>query len=187
MGYIIFQATASPARTCPWQRLAFYLFAANAPDLDFIPGFLMGAPDRYHHGISHSLGAAVLFASIFSLFLPLLKYHATGRYFAIALSLYCSHIVLDYFSIDNSPPYGQPIFWPFTTAYYIAPITFLPDVKRISSSTLGFITSLFSLHNLFAMTVEVLLLLPITLLQLVLRRKAHALAARKNVPDEPSN
>ena len=36
----------------------------NAPDLDFIPGLILGRPNLYHHGISHSLGAAVIFSCI---------------------------------------------------------------------------------------------------------------------------
>src|ERR1044071_7547790 len=34
--------------------VALYLLAANAPDLDFLPGLIVGDPNRFHHGISHS-------------------------------------------------------------------------------------------------------------------------------------
>ena len=43
--------------------LLFVLFA-NAPDLDFVPGILLGDPGAYHHGISHSLGFALMVAVV---------------------------------------------------------------------------------------------------------------------------
>jgi hypothetical protein len=47
MGYLIYSATEkSPARP-GWGILALYLLAANAPDMDFIPGMLIGEPGRY--------------------------------------------------------------------------------------------------------------------------------------------
>ena len=42
-------------------RFLLYVVVANGPDLDFIPGLLTGAPNLYHHGRSHSLGAGILF------------------------------------------------------------------------------------------------------------------------------
>ena len=44
--------------------LFFYIFIANAPDLDFLPGLIIGKPNLYHHGISHSLGIGILFSLI---------------------------------------------------------------------------------------------------------------------------
>ena len=98
MGYIVYRATAGQVGVHQWQPLALYLFAANAPDLDFIPGFLIGDPNRYHHGVSHSIGFAVLFALAFSLVLVLVKRGSIGRNFGTFFALYCSHIGLDYLS-----------------------------------------------------------------------------------------
>ena len=152
-----------------------YLFAANTPDLDFIPGFLIGDANRYHHGISHSIGFALVFASAFSLFLILLKRAGTRprcyrRNFAISFCLYFSHIVLDYLSIDSGLPYGEPLFWPLSNKYYIAPFAFLPEIRRASASS-EFIPSLFSLHNLWAASVEFLLLFPFILAVMALQRR----------------
>jgi len=41
------------------------LTAAVAPDFDFLPGILIGDPNRFHHGPSHSITAALLFALTF--------------------------------------------------------------------------------------------------------------------------
>jgi inner membrane protein len=136
------------------------LFAANAADMDFVPGLLIGDPNRFHHGISHSLGVAVLFAtacSAFRLMGPSF-WSNVGFFF----SLYFSHVAIDYFSIDNGFPYGVMVFWPLTNEYYIAPFAFLPDIRR-SSMAGEFFESLFTLHNLWAVTVESILISPILL------------------------
>lgn len=75
MGYIIYRA-ARPVQAHRWRHIALYLFATNAPDLDFIPGLFLGDPDLYHHGVSHSIGFGVLFASALSLFLLFVKRNA---------------------------------------------------------------------------------------------------------------
>lgn len=171
MGCIIYKAMTRPVDLHGWQHIILYLFVANAPDLDFIPGFLVGDPNRYHHGISHSIGVAILFASALSFFLYFLKIDSLRRNFAIFFLLYFSHIILDYLSIDTGLPYGEIFFWPLSNEYYIAPFAFLPDIKRASSGS-EFIPSLFSLHNLWAVSVEAILLLPILLLVLLLRRRS---------------
>lgn len=59
---------------------------ANAPDLDFVHGFLIDRPNLFHLGISHSLGAAVLF-SIGAAFLIDRKEGHFAKSFLICLSL----------------------------------------------------------------------------------------------------
>lgn len=48
-----------------WPVLA--LFAAIAPDLDFLPGMLIGDPNRFHHGPTHSITAAGVFTIVLAL------------------------------------------------------------------------------------------------------------------------
>jgi len=48
--------------------LGYVVIVANVADLDFVPGWFIGDMNRYHHGISHSIGAAIIFA-IFAPFL----------------------------------------------------------------------------------------------------------------------
>jgi inner membrane protein len=143
------------------------LFAANAADLDFVPGLLIGDPDRFHHGVSHSLGLAVLFALCCG------SGRLLGPTFwgnvAAFFCLYFSHVAIDYFSTDTSAPYGVPFFWPLTNEYYIAPFAFLPDIRR-SSGTGEFFMSLFTLHNLWAVTVESIVIYPIVVMMRVFKR-----------------
>jgi inner membrane protein len=169
-GYVIYRA-ASPVHACRWQYVVLYLFAANAPDLDFLPGFLVGDPDLYHHGVSHSIGFAVLFASALSLFLLFLKRDPIRRNFLIFFCLYSSHVILDWLSVDTAFPYGVPFLWPLTDEYFIAPFPFLPDVSRASSSGISFITSLFSLHNFWTVGVEFLLFSPFVWLVSIFRNQ----------------
>jgi inner membrane protein len=163
MGLLIYQATAKPSAGLNRPRMVLYLFAANAADLDFIPGLLSGEPDRCHHGISHSLGFAALVAVVCGLVLMFRAHQARWQPFVVCFALWSSHIGLDYFSIDNRLPYGVPLFWPLSDAYYIAPFAFFPGIRRALASA-EFFTSLLSLHNLWAICVELLVLAPILIL-----------------------
>jgi inner membrane protein len=180
MGYIIYRATVKPMAEQRWRDLGLYLLVANAPDLDFLPGLLVGDPNRYHHGSSHSLGFAVLVALVCTLWVMLRNRETKWRSFTICFALWSSHIGLDYCSIDTRLPYGVPLFWPLSDAYYIAPFAFFPDIRRALASS-EFLTSLVSLHNLWAISVELLVLGPIAVLVLVAQKlvkspTAHCLA-----------
>lgn len=171
MGYIICRATSKRVTIHQWTFIALCLFCANAPDLDFIPGLLIGNANHYHHGISHSLGFALIFAVAFSVLFILLKKKFFIKNFFIFFFLYFSHICLDYFSIDLSFPYGVPIFWPFSNKYYTPSFAFLPSIARGSSSWCRFIVGFFSLNNLWAASVEIFLLVPFLLLVLIIRKQ----------------
>jgi hypothetical protein len=62
--------------------------------------------------------------------------------------------------------------WPLSDAYYIAPFAFWPDIHRANSFG-TFVPSLFSRHNLWAVSVECLALLPVILLMVVSRYSAN--------------
>jgi len=170
IGYIIYRARATVVLGQQWQLMALYLFAANAPDLDFIPGFVIGNPNRYHHGISHSIGVALFFSIGLSSLRFVLRRDRFARKLGIFFLLYCSHLALDYLSADTSPPHGQPLLWPFSGTYYIAPVAVFPDIRRVSSSTGNFVISLINLHNLWAACLELVLLFPLLLVVQAIRK-----------------
>jgi len=172
VGFAGYRISARLNEPFGWRKLAFYLLAANAPDLDFIPGLLIGEPDRFHHGASHSLAFAVLFALVFGLLLHITKIDSIRWSFPVLLGLYLSHLGLDCLSIDTAEPYGMPLFWPMSRTYYTAGIAILPDIRRSNSSN-EFFASLFSAHNLRSVCVELLLFLPPALL-------ANALKGRRS-------
>lgn len=157
MGYLITRAEGQTDQSGRWGRLVLYIAVANAADLDFIPGFVIGDPNRFHHGISHSIGFAVLFALLCGISWALLKRESIGKHVMLFFCLYTSHLGLDYLSLDTKAPYGLPILWPLSDVFYIAPFAFLLDIQR-SASSLDFVPSLFSLHNAIAMSIELIIL-----------------------------
>jgi inner membrane protein len=171
LGYAIHRGTADGAAGRSWLVPLLCVFAANAADLDILPGLLMGEPNRFHRGISHSIGIAVLFAAVFG---PVLAACGGGRLkkaTGLAFLLYLSHLVADCFNADGRFPFGVPLLWPLTATYYIAPFPLLLDIHKAGTSG-AFLPSLLSVHNLVAMAVEVLVFLPVVGLVWAWKRRA---------------
>jgi inner membrane protein len=170
IGFTLHRLSDGPNEPFDWRKLALFVFAANAPDLDFIPGLLIGEPDRFHHGASHSLAFGALFALVFGFLIHIMKVDSIRSSSPILLGLYLSHLGLDCLSIDTAAPYGMPLFWPVSDTYYRAGITFLPDIRRDNSTT-SFLISLFSAHNFRSVVAECILFLPVTLLLIAVRKR----------------
>lgn len=166
-GYAIYSSTAS-ARNSP-NRLYMALLClvvAMVPDLDLIPGILIGKPVFYHGSITHSLG----FALVVSLGIAGI-YHFKERSFPVVFKLcflaYFSHLVLDFLGPDGRPPYGIPLFWPLSQAYFIAPVPILLGAHHVaatSASTSEFIGGILNFYNLAAIALEAFLILPFVFL-----------------------
>jgi inner membrane protein len=133
-----------------WRRLAACFLVGNAADLDFIPGILVGQPNAYHHGISHSLGAAALAAALVAL---VARGASRRRWVLLAALGYSSHVLLDFFSLDTSVPRGVPALWPLSAEYWISPYPLFEDIQRERAME-RFVPSLFSVHNLQAVARE---------------------------------
>jgi membrane-bound metal-dependent hydrolase YbcI (DUF457 family) len=115
-----------------------------APDLDLL--------FHSHRSESHSVGAAFI-AGLLALVIT------KKPRWALAVSLaWGSHILLDWLSNDTRPPIGVMALWPFTRDYFKAGIEIFPPVSR------RYWESRFWVHNLKALVVEVVVLLPITAL-----------------------
>lgn len=87
-----------------------FLVVANIPDLDFIPGILVGDPTRFHHFESHSL--------FFGLVVSFLLSKISRAPFWALLLVGLSHPLLDLLTWDSygfySDHHGIPLFWPFS-------------------------------------------------------------------------
>jgi hypothetical protein len=142
-----------------------YLFAANASDMDFLPGLVVGNLPRYHHGPSHSIGFAILVGVVASSFCARRLYA-----FIVGFSLYFSHMFLDYLVRDPSRPDGVRLLWPLSHEYHMAPFTFFPRFDYLDESTDSMLPTIFSLHNLSTIATEMVLLLPLLLLLGVLAK-----------------
>lgn len=152
-----------------WGGLAFILLAANFADLDFLPGALVGEFSRFHHQATHSFAAAWLFALVLYGFFRWRNAQAptqalVARHWAVlGGTIYLSHLLLDSLTLDEVPPFGSQLLWPFSSQYWILPWTPFVNVMHGDASA-GLMESLqliFSWHNLYAVVVEAAILLPI--------------------------
>jgi inner membrane protein len=148
-----------------WRWYLFAAVAANAADLDFVPGLFVGDLNRFHHQISHSILAALVFGLLASL--TLWRFTATpARVGVVGAGLYGTHLLLDCVTYDGRLPHGMPLLWPFSDAYYAAPFTLFGGVKHgvPGDGSLAVFAQMLSWQNLRIMGIEVLVLLPVAVL-----------------------
>lgn len=140
---------------------------ATAPDLDLIPGILQGQPILYHSGISHSFGFAVGLSLIMALILKWFGW-SFRRTLLMGLIAYSSHLLLDPLGPDGREPYGIPLLWPLSSETFLSPIPLLPGVHHANSSSASIakvVSGVLSLHNVMAIGIEVLLIVPFCFLR----------------------
>lgn len=107
---------------------AFCVVVANVPDLDFFSwtGGGLTVSGLRHHGVTHSLGFALLFAAVAGLYAMLREAgHAFAmKVFILTLALYASHVFIDVFCVDTyaANGIGVPLIWPATNQYFIVPL-----------------------------------------------------------------
>jgi inner membrane protein len=106
-------------------QLLYGVLVALAPDLDFIPQILTG--ERYHHTFTHSVIFAIGFIGIVWLLGYLLMSRLSTRLLLLALMLYGSHLLLDFFT-QGGP--GIQLLWPFTTEHFKSSIAFFPETHH---------------------------------------------------------
>jgi len=147
-----------------WLDALFFIFVANLPDADFLPGLILGRPNLYHHGVFHSLGAALAVAAVGAGLFQLQRRRGSaqrhGRFrgqAAMIFMLFYSHLLLDFFTYDLVAPYGLPLWWPFSGRYVIASQPFFINITR-SSVSADFFSSIFNRHNLGAALREVMVI-----------------------------
>jgi len=166
-GYAVAQNYVGPERR-GW-LLVGSVTLANLADLDFLPGILLGDLRIFHHQMTHSLAAVVMVG----LFIGGLAHwrKAKGIWWGmLGGSLYLSHIALDLLVKDSTPPFGVQLLWPFSKAYFISPITPFAGFNYFDPS-LGVVRVVFSVHNLWTLLQEILLLAPVVWLSWYVGKK----------------
>jgi inner membrane protein len=129
------------------------------PDFDVVPGLLLGDPRLFHRQGSHSVTSAALVGLLIGCLARWWRFN--GRWWGIwGGSLYLSHIILDTFVDDPSPPFGVQLLWPFSDAYVISSVTPLPRFDYFDPD-IGFIQTMLSVHSLVAMIQEITFLSPL--------------------------
>ncbi|MFC1683806.1 metal-dependent hydrolase [Candidatus Zixiibacteriota bacterium] len=169
-GYLIYLGAERDVSLRRWKIILLYVIAANLPDLDILPGFLVGLPNLYHHGISHSLGLAILMGLVVLLYRAWQRKRDLLRVFGIAFGLYLSHVLLDCLITDTTAPFGVQLLWPLSNRYVISPLLIFPTVYKAGTSGI-FLSSLVHPGNLKLIGVELLYFVPlVAAAQLWLRR-----------------
>jgi membrane-bound metal-dependent hydrolase YbcI (DUF457 family) len=160
-GYAVAALVARPEGR---PMIALAVVMANAPDLDFLPGLLVGMPALYHQGVTHSLGFGVMVSAAAAAGAFRLRGTAFGPTFGICLLAYASHLALDALGTDARPPYGQRLLWPLSDVSFGGSLSVLPGVRHASStsaSTSEWLSGIFSAANVGAVAIEALVLAPL--------------------------
>ena len=110
---------------------ALALAASYIPDLDFIPGIVIGDHFAFHHGPSHSLLFGLIAGLAFAAFSWKVLPFSFGKRTLFYSSLVWIHILLDMSIIDtrvDDTP-GVQLFYPFSSVYVKSPVDlFFVDV-----------------------------------------------------------
>ncbi len=171
-GVAIFKGLDADGTSKAWKRLALAVIIANVPDLDLLPGLIVGEPDLLHHvGPSHSAVFAIFAGVVVGVLAaaagrrwPVVIRRATavqGTALMVALCL-LSHVVLDAFTSDFRPPGGVPMWWPISNVYVEFYPWFFDAAKLVGrGSPLDFVGSVLAVHNLYAMLWEFVTLAPV--------------------------
>ncbi|MBI1865350.1 MAG: metal-dependent hydrolase, partial [Nitrospirae bacterium] len=112
-----------------WGYFFLYAGVAASADLDLFLDLWTGETGRFHHGISHSLGAAALVGFLAAGTARIMGWRP-ARAFGIGFLLYASHVLLDTMTVDTKPPLGLQALWPLTDAFTLSPVPLFLDVWR---------------------------------------------------------
>ena len=148
--------------------LALVVLLANLPDIDYLPGLLVGELNRYHHLYTHTLGWVV--ATVVSAWWWWKRRHpdADGRTLLVFLAAGLSHLAADFVTTDRRPPLGIMALWPFSSEFYLSATPLFWPLRKAT------VADMFQLHNVQAVLVEAAWCLPLLALVLAwkLRRRA---------------
>ena len=137
--------------------IALVLLAANAADLDFLPGLLLyGRPDWFHHGPTHSVFAAAVVAVASATIARALGASAI-RVGTLAFITYLSHVVLDFMTVTVTDSSDLPLLWPLSYMHFSPPIEIFLPIQHAGRLT-TFWEGLFSWANVVAIGLEVLVM-----------------------------
>lgn len=138
---------------------ALIVMASLLPDIDFLPGLIVGDPNRHHNGPTHSIFFAVLAAATLT-WLAARRLGCTGkqrsRVFVLAFLACVSHPLLDGLCADERAPYGVPIFWPVSDVRFHVADPWFDGIKHGSSGVAPgeFFDAIISVRNVKTMARE---------------------------------
>jgi inner membrane protein len=126
VGYLIHtvreRKNPTPSKTGDRSRVFVLLavvFFSVLPDIDFLPGLLIGDIGRFHNQGTHSLLAALAVALLAGLAARWRK--ASFRsWFGLAFISYSIHLLMDALTFGGR---GVKLFWPFSQERYDMPVS----------------------------------------------------------------
>jgi len=186
-------AGSAVARTvrCNWRSWRFIALAfviASLPDLDFIPGMMVGDAGAVHRRATHSLFAAVavslpvaaLLGRYGSRWLDRTAFGGIskprlGAWYVFVAPIYASHLLLDLVSLDTVENSGLQLWWPFSNAYVTAPLPLPAGLRAFFDLQFGptaadFFRTLFSGRALAVYLAEALIFSPLLLVPFIVGR-----------------
>ncbi len=193
-GYATAEAFGPPVFDRWWKAALAAAVVANLPDMDFALGLLVGDPEGWHHGASHSLFAAVLAGIVAGLlarrFGPTDPAGRTARSrrfwtgFLYVAPIYASHVLLDTVAPERGKPdVGVPLLWPLSDTDIAARIpmpAWLADALALADADVsgGYIEMLLAPDTVITFATEAVLFAPLFLLALRIRRAREPAAHR---------
>lgn len=174
MGYTLAEGSRIKLSRNVWMNIFIFALLANLPDIDYLPGYLEGFPNRYHHHEIHSLG----FAALMGLVGGLVYLRMAGKFWACFLPIFfavSSHLLLDLVTEDFSDPRGMMLLWPLNSEFYDCSWKIFKAVSK-SNHSADFFISLFTLHNVRVVLIELIIMVPLALAVTFIRR--HRAAAQ---------
>ena len=154
--------------------LVIALVGSMVPDLDFVPGILIGNMRAFHHGVSHSLAFAVLFGGVIFGLAHAVDKVLARRTAVFALLAYSSHVILDFVSV-NEGTRGVPLLWPFSDEQFGVNLRLFGYFRYEDSG----IPSVLHWGNLVPFSRELLILGSVVLMLLRKERIGRSLRARR--------
>ncbi len=110
-GYTVYQISKKQGDALNWKLALYCMVMGNFADLDFIPGLMIGQATRFHHGITHSFGFALIAGLAAAFLIKFFKKKDPLKAFLVTSVAYASHVFLD---IVNGAWKPMPVFWPLT-------------------------------------------------------------------------
>ena len=129
----------------PWssRRVLFIILVLSLlPDLDVIPGLLVGDLHSIHNSLTNSILVGVLVAIAIGGVMWIIGRMAARIWFLVALISYWLHIAMDYFTSER----GVVLLWPISSERFTAPVQLFYGVRYSE----GFI----SIHHLWTVATE---------------------------------
>jgi membrane-bound metal-dependent hydrolase YbcI (DUF457 family) len=133
--------------------LGALVVAGNAPDLDFIPGVLIGDPGHFHRGASHSLLAVVAFTGLMIVLTRCIGCRSHLRVGLVLGLAFAGHLFVDIFSSWVDDHSGVALAWPLSSYRLLSPYPIFKGISLYPGTT-TFLEGVLHRGNLYAMLWE---------------------------------